>query len=106
MDQGDAVTDALLHGFSLPSKAEADFINIVSAKDCTLVDDQGKQYIDAMASLWLCQIGHGNAKVINAIKDQLDHLQTYNTFDPFTNPTAAEAAEAAVAAENIFLRQN
>ncbi len=94
MDQGDAVTDALLHGFSLPSKAEADFINIVSAKDCTLVDDQGKQYIDAMASLWLCQIGHGNATVINAIKNQLDHLQTYNTFDPFTNPTAAEAAEA------------
>ena len=74
MDQGDAVTDALLHGFSLPSKAEADFINIVSAKDCTLVDDQGKQYIDAMASLWLCQIGHGNAKVINAIKDQLDQI--------------------------------
>ena len=87
------MTDALLHGFSLPNKAEADFINIVSAKDCTLVDDQGKQYIDAMASLWLCQIGHGNAKVINAIKDQLDQLQTYNTFDPFTNGPAAEAAE-------------
>ena len=88
------MTDALLHGFSLPNKAEADFINIVSAKDCTLVDDQGKQYVDAMASLWLCQIGHGNAKVINAIKDQLDQLQTYNTFDPFTNEPAAEAAEA------------
>ena len=87
------MNDALLHGFSLPNKAEADFINIVSAKDCTLVDDQGKQYIDAMASLWLCQIGHGNAKVINAIKDQLDQLQTYNTFDPFTNGPAAEAAE-------------
>ena len=92
-DQGDAMTDALLHGFSLSNKAEADFINIVSAKDCTLTDDQGKQYIDAMASLWLCQIGHGNSKVINAIKDQLDHLQTYNTFDPFTNTPAAEAAE-------------
>ena len=50
-DQGDAMTDALLHGFSLSNKAEADFINIVSAKDCTLIDDQGKQYIDAMASL-------------------------------------------------------
>ena len=92
-DQGDAMTDALLHGFSLSNKAEADFINIVSAKDCTLIDDQGKQYIDAMASLWLCQIGHGNSTVINAIKDQLDHLQTYNTFDPFTNTPAAEAAE-------------
>jgi|TARA_B100001105_G_scaffold85366_1_gene67611 adenosylmethionine-8-amino-7-oxononanoate aminotransferase len=88
------VSDALLHAFSLPSKSEADYINIVSAKDCTLVDDQGKQYIDGMASLWLCQIGHGNAKVINAIKDQLDQLQTYNTFDPFTNEPARQAAEA------------
>ena len=88
------MTDALLHGFSLPNKNETDFINIVSAKDCTLVDDQGNQYLDAMASLWLCQIGHGNSKVINAIKDQLDQLQTYNTFDPFTNTPASEAAEA------------
>ena len=88
------MTDALLHGFSLPSKSESDFINIVSAKDCTLVDDQGKQYLDAMASLWLCQIGHGNSKVVNAIKDQLDQLQTYNTFDPFTNTPASQAAEA------------
>ena len=88
------MTDALLHGFSLPSKSETDFINIVSAKDCTLVDDQGKQYLDAMASLWLCQIGHGNSKVVNAIKDQLDQLQTYNTFDPFTNTPASQAAEA------------
>lgn len=88
------MTDALLHGFSLPSKSETDFINIVSAKDCTLVDDQGKQYLDAMASLWLCQIGHGNSKVVNAIKDQLDRLQTYNTFDPFTNTPASQAAEA------------
>ena len=88
------MTDALLHGFSLPSKSETEFINIVSAKDCTLVDDQGKQYLDAMASLWLCQIGHGNSKVVNAIKDQLDRLQTYNTFDPFTNTPASQAAEA------------
>ena len=88
------MTDALLHGFSLPNKNETDFINIVSAKDCTLVDDQGNQYLDGMASLWLCQIGHGNSKVINAIKDQLDQLQTYNTFDPFTNTPASDAAEA------------
>ena len=88
------MTDALLHGFSLPSKSETDFRNIVSAKDCTLVDDQGKQYLDAMARLWLCQIGHGNSKVVNAIKDQLDRLQTYNTFDPFTNTPASQAAEA------------
>ena len=68
ISKGTHVSDALIHAFSLSSKSEADFINIVSAKDCTLVDDKGKQYLDGMASLWLCQIGHGNARVINAIK--------------------------------------
>ena len=86
-------TDALIHSFSFPSKAEKDFIQLVSAKDCTLVDVNGKKYLDALASLWLCQIGHGNEVVINAIKEQLDLLQTYNIFDPFTNGPAAEAAE-------------
>lgn len=88
------MNDALLHGFSFPSKGESDYINIVSAKDCTLIDNRGKQYIDGMASLWLCQIGHANATVVNAIKTQLDQLQTYNTFDPFTNTPASEAADA------------
>ena len=88
------MTDALLHAFSVPSKSEGDFINLVSAHDSTLVDDQGKEYIDGLASLWLCQIGHGNEKVIGAITDQLHRLETYNIFDPFTHPAAAEVAES------------
>ena len=84
------MTDALLHAFSVPSKSEGDFINLVSAHDSTLVDDQGKEYIDGLASLWLCQIGHGNEKVIGAITDQLHRLETYNIFDPFTHPAAAD----------------
>jgi putrescine---pyruvate transaminase len=88
------MTDALLHAFSVPSKPESDFINLVSAKDCTLVDDQGKEYIDGLASLWLCQIGHGNEHVLGAITDQLHRLDTYNIFDPFTHPSAAAVAEA------------
>lgn len=88
------MTDALLHAFSVPSKSEGDFINLVSADGCTLVDDQGKEYIDGLASLWLCQIGHGNQQVIGAITDQLQRLETYNIFDPFTHSAAAEVAES------------
>ena len=62
-------TDALLHSFSFPSKAEKDFIQLVSAKDCTLVDVNGKKYLDALASLWLCQIGHGNEVVLTLLKN-------------------------------------
>lgn len=88
------MTDALLHAFAVPSKPESDYINLVSAQGCTLVDDAGKEYIDGLASLWLCQIGHGNEHVIGAITDQLGRLETYNIFDPFTHDSAVQVAES------------
>ncbi len=86
--------DALLHAYAVAAKPETDFINLVGANGCTLIDDQGREYIDGIASLWLCQIGHGNRRVIDAISAQLNQLDTYNIFDPFTHPGATEVAEA------------
>ncbi|MEM9561826.1 MAG: aminotransferase class III-fold pyridoxal phosphate-dependent enzyme [Actinomycetota bacterium] len=83
---------ALLHPFADPTKAEGDFINIVSAEGTTLTDDTGKQYLDGMASLWYCQVGHGRREIIDAVTTQLNTLDTYNIFDPFTNERAREAA--------------
>ena len=91
------MTNALLHPFSSPSKAEADYINIVRAEGSSLWDDTGKQYIDGLASLWYCQVGHGRREMREAITAQLDGLATYNTFDPFTNAPSAKAAELIVA---------
>jgi len=85
--------DALLHPFSYPSKSEADYINIVRGEGVRVFDDVGKSYIDGIASLWLCQVGHGRREVIEAITDQLGQLASYNVFDPMTNPIAGAAAE-------------
>ncbi len=82
----------LLHPFADPTKAEGDFINIVSAEGTTLTDDTGKRYLDGMASLWYCQVGHGRREIIDAVTTQLNTLDTYNIFDPFTNDRAREAA--------------
>ena len=87
-----AVTGTLIHPFSEPSKPETDFINIVGAQGSVLTDDTGKQYIDGMASLWYCQVGHGRTEIIDAVAQQMKTLVTYNTFDPFTNDRAREAA--------------
>ena len=88
------MTDPFLHPFSDPAQPEHDFINIVRAEGSTLWDDAGKSYIDGLASLWLCQVGHGHPDLIAAISAQLSTLATYNTFAPFTNEVAARAAEA------------
>jgi len=79
-----------LHGFAPP--AADGFITIVRAEGCTLWDEQGKRYLDAMASLWYCQAGHGRAEIIDAVADQMRLLDAYQTFAPFTNQPAEELA--------------
>ena len=84
---------ALLHPFAPPAKPESEMINIVRAEGSTLYDDQGRSYIDGLASLWYCQIGHSRPEMADAVAAQMRELAAYNTFDPFTNPPAARAAE-------------
>ncbi|MDE0133752.1 MAG: aminotransferase class III-fold pyridoxal phosphate-dependent enzyme [Acidimicrobiaceae bacterium] len=86
-------SNALIHPYSIVGRSENEFIRIVSGEGVKLTDDAGNEYIDGLASLWLCQIGHGNRTVIDAIGAQLDQLATYNTFEPFSNGPAVELAE-------------
>jgi len=80
-----------LHSFAKPSSES--FINIVRGDMARLWDDAGNEYIDAIGSLWYCQIGHGRNEMADAIAAQVSTLETYSTFDPFTNPLADAAAE-------------
>ena len=82
----------LLHAFAPPAKAEADFVNIVRGEGSLLWDDAGNEYVDGLASLWYCQVGHGRAEIVDAVAEQMRRLEAYNIFDPFTNEPAAQAA--------------
>ena len=79
-----------LHSFAKPSSES--FINIVRGDMARLWDDKGNEYIDAIGSLWYCQIGHGRSEMADAIAAQVSTLETYSTFDPFTNPLAEDVA--------------
>ncbi|MCP3853342.1 MAG: aspartate aminotransferase family protein [Actinomycetia bacterium] len=83
-----------LHPFSSPAKE--DFIKIVKGKGSLVWDDSGKEYVDGMANLWLCQVGHGRQEINDAVADQMGKIAGYNTFDPFTNE-AADAVAAKIA---------
>ena len=86
----------LLHAFAPPAKPESEMINIVGGRGSTVYDDQGRGYIDGLASLWYCQIGHGRAEMADAVASQMRQLEAFHTFDPFTNPCASRAAEMVV----------
>jgi len=79
-----------LHPFARP--ARSDFLTIVRGEGAFVFDDSGKRYVDAMASLWYMNVGHGRAEMIDAIAAQMRKLASYHTYEPFTNEPAEELA--------------
>src|SRR3954451_24161355 len=81
-----------LHPFSRPAAGPAAFIKMVRGDGATVWDDLGNAYVDALASLWYCNAGHGNARIKAAIAAQLDQLDCFQTFDRFTDEPAEQVA--------------
>jgi putrescine---pyruvate transaminase len=79
-----------LHPFSKPTREQ--FISIVRGEGAVLWDRDGNEYIDAMASLWYCAVGHGRREIADAVADQIGTLEAYSCFDPFTNEPADRLA--------------
>lgn len=55
-------------------------LEIVKAEGSKLTDVQGKEYIDLIAGISVCNVGHRHPKVVEAIKQQADqylHLLVY-----------------------------
>jgi adenosylmethionine-8-amino-7-oxononanoate aminotransferase len=50
---------------------------VVSAKDSTLVDANGTEYLDAMAGLWCVNIGYGRTELANVAAEQMQSLAYY-----------------------------
>jgi adenosylmethionine-8-amino-7-oxononanoate aminotransferase len=66
---------------------------IVSAKDSTIVDANGKEYLDAMAGLWCVNIGYGRAELATVAAEQMQSLAYY--------PHTAMNVPAAALAEKV-----
>lgn len=97
---------AFLHPFAKPTATE--FVSIASGQGATVVDTEGRRYVDAMASLWFCNIGHGRTEVADAVAAQMRSLAAFHTFDRFTNPPADAVCErlaelAPVPGSRVFL---
>ena len=56
-------------------------------------DTQGKRYLDAAASLWYCNIGHGRTEIAEAVAEQMQTLEAYSTFGDLTTEPVNELAD-------------
>jgi len=85
----------LLHPFTRP--VEERFVPIVRGEGAVVWDDQGREYVDGMGSLWYCQVGHGRAEIADAVAAQMRTLEAFHTFAPYTNEPAERLAAEVVA---------
>ncbi len=79
---------AFLHPFAKPTREH--FIGIARGRGALLWDVDGREYVDAMASLWYCAVGHGRREIGEAVAAQIGEIAAYSCFDPFTSPVADE----------------
>ncbi len=83
----------LLHPFARPAAPRNAFVDIVAGDGAEVTDAQGRVYIDALGSLWCCNVGHGRAEIAEAVSAQMRRLEVFHTFDRFTNPSADALAD-------------
>ncbi len=58
-----------------------------------IYDAAGRRYIDATASLWYCNVGHGRREIADAAAAQMGRLAAYSTFGDLANRPALDLAE-------------
>jgi adenosylmethionine-8-amino-7-oxononanoate aminotransferase len=67
-------------------------VTIVRGEGATVYDADGRAYLDALASLWYCNIGHGRAELADAAAAQMRELAAYQVFEIFSNRPAEALA--------------
>ncbi len=84
----------LWHPFAdMGAVKDAEFV-IERGEDVWVWDTEGRRYLDATASLWYANVGHGRPEIAAAIAEQLSKLEAYSAFSDFANPPALELADA------------
>ena len=65
----------------------------ISGRGATLVDSDGKEYLDALAGLWNVIVGHGRRELADAAHAQMCELAYASAYSGSTNRPAIELGE-------------
>ena len=89
---GTPAEPALWNGFANMASLAGHTVTVVRGEGSWVYDDHGRAYLDALASLWYCNVGHGRAELADATAAQMHELAAYQTFEPFSNRPAEALA--------------
>jgi len=102
-----AGTRAMWNPFASMAAVAGHEVQIVRGEGATVYDSAGRAYLDAIASLWYCNVGHGRVEIGDAAAAQMHKLAAYQTYEVFSNAPAEALAEriaalAPIAGAKVF----
>lgn len=79
-------------------------LTIVSGEGCTLTDDTGKEYLDFVAGISTCALGHANKELIEAVTNQISTVHHVSNlyYTPSQGQLAAWLVENSCADKAFF----
>lgn len=83
----------LWHPFADMGSVRTAELVIERGEDVWVWDREGRRYLDATASLWYANVGHGRLEIAEAVAAQMARLEAYSAFGDFANEPALELAE-------------
>ena len=92
-DQSAARDTRLWHSQALMSAVRGRERLIARGEGAYVWDEDGNRLLDATASLWYCNVGHGRAEIADAVDAQMRRLEAYHCFQQFATRPAVELAE-------------
>ncbi len=63
-----------------------------SSEGCSIYTADGQEYLDLLAGIAVCNVGHRNAEVVEAVKAQLDRSMHTMVFSKYIIPVQVDAA--------------
>src|SRR5947208_811786 len=87
-----AAVNAKTLGSPMASRWSSAWVSLIPTEGGGLWDRDGTRYLEATSSLWYANIGHGRARMADAIAAQIRKLDAYSTFGDQANEPAIELA--------------
>ena len=81
------------HGYADMSQVPGNEIVMNRGEGVWIYDTEGRRYLDATASLWYCNVGHGRQEIADAVAKQVADLAAYSTFGFTATPPTLDLAD-------------
>ena len=78
------------HPFADMASVRGSEFVIERGEDVWVWDQRGERYLDATASLWYANVGHGRPEIAAAIAAQLQKIEAYSAFGDFASAPTLE----------------